>query len=82
MLARVVKEWHANKVEALNTVINAPAGTELVFQCADGSEIRIDGNSDKAKGFRIGCIIALEQFGKLPFSFELREPGDDVDDDE
>lgn len=72
-LIEAVTGWHVNRMQNLQTILDAPKGTDLKFQTGDGSEIVIPGDSDKAKGFLIGIIIAREQFAKLPFTVNQPE---------
>lgn len=71
-LAQAIKQWHDSRVANCRTVIDVPAGTDIRLQVVDGSEMVIPGDSDKAKGVRIGFILALEQFGKLPFTLDQK----------
>lgn len=72
-LIEAVTGWHVNRMQNLQTILDAPKGTDLKFQTGDGSEIVIPGDSDKAKGFLIGIIIAKEQFAQLPFTVNKPE---------
>lgn len=76
-LFEAVTGWHVNRMQNLQTILDAPKGTDLRFQLGDGQEIVIPGDSDKAKGFLIGIMIAKEQFATLPFT--VTEPASFAD---
>lgn len=67
-LIEAVTGWHVSRMQNLQTILDAPKGTDLRFQLGDGQEFVIPGDSDKAKGFLIGIMIAREQFAQLPFT--------------
>lgn len=63
--------WHEQKIADLRLVLDKPDAS-----ITPGNGIPdIQAGSEKAKGVRIGIILALSVLGKLPFSF------DEVDDD-
>ncbi|ECH0717596.1 hypothetical protein FPD04_10530 [Salmonella enterica] len=65
--------WHEQKVADLQLVLAKPdASISLGNGLPD-----IEAGSEKAKGVRIGIILALSVLGKLPFSFD--EDDDDGD---
>lgn len=65
--------WHKQKVADLQLVLAKPdASISLGNGLPD-----IEAGSEKAKGVRIGIILALSVLGKLPFSFD--EDDDDGD---
>lgn len=72
-LIEAVTGWHVNRMQNLQTILDAPKGTDLRFQLGDGKELVIPGDSDKAKGFLMGIIIAKEQFATLPFTVNKPE---------
>ncbi|EBQ3682343.1 hypothetical protein ACE09A_002367 [Salmonella enterica] len=58
--------WHEQKVADLQLVLAKPdASISLGNGLPD-----IEAGSEKAKGVRIGIILALSVLGKLPFSFD------------
>lgn len=65
--------WHEQKVADLQLVLAKPdASISLGNGLPD-----IEAGSEKAKGVRIGIILALSVLGELPFSFD--EDDDDGD---
>lgn len=72
-LIEAVTGWHVNRMQNLQTILDAPKGTDLRFEVGDGKELVIPGDSDKAKGFLMGIIIAKEQFAQLPFTVSQPE---------
>ena len=66
-LAEVVQAWHAHRVSQVNTVLDAPASTEVRLGDEDDA-ITLTG--ERLEGFRIGMAVALGMFDKLPFSLE------------
>lgn len=65
--------WHEQKVADLQLVLDkSDASISLGNGLPD-----IEAGSDKAKGVRIGIILALSVLGELPFSFD--EDDDDGD---
>ncbi|MEA1064565.1 hypothetical protein [Erwinia sp. HR93] len=65
--------WHEQKVADLQLVLAKPdASISLGNGLPD-----IQAGSEKAKGVRIGIILALSVLGELPFSFD--EDDDDGD---
>ena len=65
--------WHKQKVASLQLVIDKrDASISLGNGIPD-----IEAGSEKAKGVRIGIILALSLLGKLPFSVD--EDDDDGD---
>lgn len=69
-LAQVVQKWHAHRVEQINTVIDAPAETE-VHLGVDEDAIVLKG--EQLRGFRMGMVTALSMFRELPFSLEQND---------
>lgn len=65
--------WHEQKVADLQLVLDK---TDASISLGNGLP-DIEAGSDKAKGVRIGIILALSVLGKLPFSFD--EDDDDGD---
>lgn len=72
-LFEAITAWHVNRMQNLQTILDAPKGTDLRFDVGDGKELVIPGDSDKAKGFLMGIIIAKEQFAQLPFTVSQPE---------
>lgn len=65
--------WHEQNVADLQLILDKPdASITLGNGLPD-----IEAGSDKAKGVRIGIILALSMLGTLPFSFD--EDDDDGD---
>lgn len=65
--------WHEQNVADLQLILDKPdASITLGNGLPD-----IEAGSDKAKGVRIGIILALSMLGTLPFSFD--EDEDDGD---
>ncbi|OFC62653.1 hypothetical protein [Candidatus Erwinia dacicola] len=61
-----LKSWHEQKVADLQLVLDkSDASISLGNGLPD-----IEAGSDKAKGVRIGIILALSVLGELPFSFD------------
>lgn len=56
--------WHKGRVEQLELIKNnRETGIQL-------GELKIEADTELAKGIRLGVAIALQQLGKLPFSVE------------
>ncbi|OFC58158.1 hypothetical protein [Candidatus Erwinia dacicola] len=65
--------WHEQKVADLQLVL---AKSDASISLGNGLP-DIEAGSEKAKGVRIGIILALSVLGELPFSFD--EDDDDGD---
>lgn len=66
-LAEAVQAWHARRVEQVNTVLDAPAETEI--RLGSGKDAIVF-TGEQLRGFRAGMATALSFFDKLPFSLE------------
>lgn len=65
-IIEILQEWHANRVQKLEMIVQAPADTELVLRGANGQQVLMAG--DERKGFKAGCATALDLFGKFPLT--------------
>jgi len=68
-----VQGWHENHVAQLQLIIDN-SDAEMDF-----GGVKIEADSDLAKGIRTGVQVALAQLGKLPFSTEKTAPEDEDD---
>ena len=66
-LAEAVQAWHTHRVSQVNTVLDAPASTEVRLGDEDDAIIL---TGERLAGFRIGMAVALGMFDTLPFSLE------------
>ncbi|MGQ3662049.1 hypothetical protein [Citrobacter braakii] len=60
-LLQVIREWHQKQVANLN-LVTEHKDADLDF----GNGLVIKAGTDKAKGFRVGVMIALHYLGTLP----------------
>ncbi|MNG26835.1 hypothetical protein D3C84_1118740 [compost metagenome] len=65
-IAEGLIQWHANRMNNIKTILEAPAGTEI--RLGEDDPLILQG--DKAKGFRIGLAIAQQWFEKFPLSID------------
>lgn len=59
--------WHENKVSQLRQITS---NKDAVIEIGD---LKIEPDSDMAKGFRVGVIVSLELLGKMPFSISQND---------
>lgn len=64
-IAEGLIQWHQNKLSNIDTVLDAPKDTEIRLGSGDEPMILV---GERAKGFRIGLMIAREWFEKFPLS--------------
>lgn len=62
----MLQEWHANRIQKLKMIVQAPADTELVLRGANGQQVLMAG--DERKGFKAGCATALDLFEEFPLT--------------
>ncbi|ORM62002.1 hypothetical protein PRCB_02960 [Pantoea rodasii] len=67
--------WHERNVADLQLIVDKP---EASISLGNGMP-SIEAGSEKARGVRIGIILALSVLGKLPFSFAEEDDGDSCD---
>lgn len=63
-----LEEWHKNKVEQLNHIINMPEDGIIKFEGKDGETVDLP--KEDMKVFKIGISVALEVLGKFPVKIE------------
>lgn len=60
-------EWHAHQTDQLKTIVeNRDAAIAL-------DDVKVEADSDMAKGIRFGVGLALNMLGKLPVSMSKAE---------
>ncbi|WP_213664279.1 host nuclease inhibitor protein [Stutzerimonas stutzeri] len=74
-IAEGLIQWHQNRLSNFDTVLSAPADTEVRLDTG-GKELLVL-NGDRLKGFRIGLTIAREWIDKFPLSIERTAPVSD-----
>lgn len=62
----MLQQWHANRIQTLQIIVQANADDELVLRGANGQQILLTG--DERKGFKTGCATALDLFEKFPLT--------------
>ncbi|WP_405119466.1 host nuclease inhibitor protein [Pseudomonas leptonychotis] len=67
-------QWHQNKLENFDTILNAPKDTEIRIG-SGGDPLILSG--EQLKGVRMGLIIAREWIEKFPLSITPSEPSDE-----
>ncbi|CUZ67959.1 hypothetical protein ACYZFV_10225 [Serratia ureilytica] len=66
-------DWHEKQIDNLQLILAHPDADISL-----GPDLTIEAGSDKAKGIRVGIMLALNYLGKLPFShIECKDSGDD-----
>lgn len=75
-IIEMLQQWHANRIEKLQMIVQAPSDTELVLRGKNGQQISLIG--EERKGFKAGCATALELFGKFPLTM-TKVASDDTD---
>lgn len=60
----VIQDWHTDKVDTLNKILDTPNKTEIRL----GEEDPIVFAGEQAIAFKAGVRIALHYLGKLPFT--------------
>ena len=66
-----LQKWHKDKVDQLNLIIKDDS---FPF---DFGGVKLEADSDKAEGVRVGVKIALHLLGKLPFSVNVQSDNED-----
>lgn len=70
---QAISDWHEKQIDNLQSILAHPEADISL-----GSDLTIEAGSDKAKGVRVGIMLALHYLGKLPFShIECEDNGDD-----
>ncbi len=68
-----LEDWHEKQIDNLQLILAHPDADISL-----GPDLTIEAGSDKAKGIRVGIMLALNYLGKLPFShIECEDNGDD-----
>lgn len=73
-IAESLIQWHQNKLENFDTILNAPKDTEIRIGSGDDPLIL---SGETLKGVRMGLIIAREWIEKFPLSFTPTAPTDE-----
>jgi hypothetical protein len=66
-LVKLLSRWHSQRVKRCEHLLQMPEGIEM--QVGDEPPFRVEGNI--LKGLKAGINLALMEFGKLPFAFEM-----------
>lgn len=73
--AMVIDNWHAEKIEQGNRMLNIPEGSSIDYENADApglvQKLVLEGAYMKA--YRIGVMTSLELFANLPFGASIEE---------
>lgn len=70
-----VKKWQEHGISQLQNLQEHgnPGVVIKLGSTADGEELDLELNEDSAKGFRVALLVAMSQFGVLPFTMTPNE---------
>lgn len=76
-----VKKWQEHGISQLQNLHEHgnPGVVIKLGSTADGEELDLELNEDSAKGFRVALLVAMSQFGILPFTMTPNEEPADVE---
>lgn len=74
-----VIEWHQNRVENCQTILDSTVDINL--KAEDGRDKIIAADSSEAQWLKVGVSIALSQFKAFPLSLRATDDEDDYDDE-
>ena len=74
-----LQQWHSERIQKLQMIVQASSDTELVLRGANGQQVQLVG--DERKGFKSGCATALDLFGKYPLTM-TKNVSRDIDSEE
>lgn len=74
-IAEGLVQWHQNRLQNFDTVLDMPKDTEIHLDTGGGEPLVLAG--EVLRGFRIGLTIGREWVEKFPLSIERTAPASD-----